>query len=66
MSQQSQENVEIVRRAVDAWNRRDIEDLHALGDPEGEYVTPDAGTTFRRPSKPPGCASRRCRREAHA
>jgi ketosteroid isomerase-like protein len=34
----SQENVEIVRRVVDAWNRRDIEDLHALGDPEGEYV----------------------------
>ena len=34
----SQENVEIVRRAVDAWNRRDIEGLHALGDPEGEYV----------------------------
>ena len=34
----SQENVEIVRRAVDAWNRRDIADLHALGDPEGEYV----------------------------
>jgi ketosteroid isomerase-like protein len=34
----SRENVEIVRRALDAWNRRDIEDLRALGDPEGEYV----------------------------
>jgi ketosteroid isomerase-like protein len=34
----SEENVEIVRRALDAWNRRDIEDLLALGDPEGEYV----------------------------
>jgi ketosteroid isomerase-like protein len=34
----SQENVEIVRRAIDAWNRRDIEDLLVLGDPEGEYV----------------------------
>jgi ketosteroid isomerase-like protein len=34
----SEENVEILRRAIDAWNRRDIEDLHALGDPEGEYV----------------------------
>lgn len=34
----SQENVELVRRAVDAWNRRDIENLDALGDPEREYV----------------------------
>ena len=34
----SEENVEIVRRAIDAWNRRDIEVLLALGDPEGEYV----------------------------
>ena len=34
----SEENVEIVRRAIDAWNRRDIEALTALGDPEGEYV----------------------------
>jgi ketosteroid isomerase-like protein len=34
----SEENVEIVRRSVDAWNRRDIEALHALGDPEREYV----------------------------
>ena len=36
----SEENVEIVRQAVDAWNRRDIEDLNALGDPEREYVNP--------------------------
>ena len=34
----SEENVGIVRRAIDAWNRRDIEDLLALCDPEGEYV----------------------------
>jgi ketosteroid isomerase-like protein len=34
----SEENIEIVRRSIDAWNRRDIEALHALGDPEGEYV----------------------------
>ena len=34
----SEENVEIVRRAIDAWNRRDIDDLIALSDPEGEYV----------------------------
>ena len=34
----SEENVEIVRRAIDAWNHRDIEVLLALGDPEGEYV----------------------------
>jgi ketosteroid isomerase-like protein len=34
----SEENVEIVRRAIDAWNRRDIEALTALGDPDAEYV----------------------------
>ena len=34
----SEENVEIVRRAIDAWNRRDIEGLLAICDPEGEYV----------------------------
>ena len=40
----SQENVEIVRRMVDAWNRRDEEELVALGDPEvrvGQF--PDSG-----------------------
>ena len=34
----SQENVEIVRRMLDAWNRQDIEGILALTDPEGEYV----------------------------
>jgi ketosteroid isomerase-like protein len=34
----SEENVEIIRRAADAWNRRDMEDLLALTDPEAEYV----------------------------
>jgi ketosteroid isomerase-like protein len=34
----SQEKVEIIRRATDAWNRRDIEDLLAITDPEAEYV----------------------------
>jgi len=34
----SEENVEIVRRAVDAWNRQDIEGILALTDPEAEYV----------------------------
>lgn len=34
----SEENVELARRLVDAWNRRDLETLLALSDPEGEYV----------------------------
>jgi ketosteroid isomerase-like protein len=34
----SQENLEIVRRIVDAWNRRDEEELLALADPDVEYV----------------------------
>jgi ketosteroid isomerase-like protein len=34
----SQENVEIVKRVYDAWNRRDEEGLVALSDPEMEYV----------------------------
>ena len=34
----SEENVEIVRRMTDAWNRRDLEALLALADPEIEYV----------------------------
>ncbi len=38
----SQENVEIMRRLLDAWNRRDIEDILALTDPEAEYVNPPA------------------------
>ena len=34
----SQENVEIVGRLVDAWNRQDLEAMLALTDPEAEYV----------------------------
>jgi ketosteroid isomerase-like protein len=34
----SQENVEIVRRLMDAWNRQDLEGILALTHPEGEYV----------------------------
>ncbi len=38
----SQENVEIIRRLLNAWNRQDIEDILALSDPQGEYVNPPA------------------------
>ncbi len=34
----SQENVEIMRRMYDAWNRRDEEEMLALCDPEVEFV----------------------------
>ena len=34
----SQENVESIRRMLDAWNRQDIEVILALTDPEAEYV----------------------------
>jgi ketosteroid isomerase-like protein len=34
----SQENVELVERLYDAWNRRDEEELLALSDPEVEFV----------------------------
>ena len=34
----SQENVEIIRRLMDAWNRQDLEGILALIDPEAEYV----------------------------
>ena len=34
----SEENVEIVRRLMDAWNRQDLEGILALIDPEAEYV----------------------------
>jgi ketosteroid isomerase-like protein len=30
--------IEVIRRALDAWNRRDIEDLLAISTPEIEYV----------------------------
>src|SRR5215208_5404592 len=37
----SQESDELVRRAVDAWNRQEIdEDLLALLDADAEYVNP--------------------------
>jgi len=38
----SQENVEIVRRATDAWNRQDLEGMRALSAPEIEYVNSPA------------------------
>ena len=34
----SQENVEIVRRLLGAWNRKDADAMLALADPEVEYV----------------------------
>ena len=34
----SQENMEIVRRLMDAWNCQDLEGILALIDPEAEYV----------------------------
>jgi ketosteroid isomerase-like protein len=34
----SEENMEIVRRVVDAWNRRDLDELLAVVDPGVEYV----------------------------
>ncbi len=40
----SQENVEIVYRLVDAWNRRDLEATLALCDPEIEYVQSPTAT----------------------
>ena len=36
----SKENEEIVRRSLDAWNRRDIAGALALADAEAEYVNP--------------------------
>jgi ketosteroid isomerase-like protein len=38
----SKENLEIVRRLMDAWNRQDIQGLLALADPEIEYVNSPA------------------------
>ncbi len=39
----SQENVEVVRRAIDAWNRRDLAGVLDLAAPEIEYVnSPEA------------------------
>jgi ketosteroid isomerase-like protein len=41
----SQENVELTLRLVDATNRRDVEAVVALGDPEGVWYPALAGTT---------------------
>ncbi len=38
----AQENVEIIRRLVDAWNRQDIDGILALIHPDGEYVNAPA------------------------
>ena len=43
----SLENMEIIRRLVDAWNRQDAEAILALIHPEGEYGCPE--TRRRRP-----------------
>jgi ketosteroid isomerase-like protein len=34
----TKENVELVHRVQDAWNRRDLDALVALSDPDAEYV----------------------------
>ena len=34
----SRENVELARRFLDAWNRRDLETIRALSDPALEFV----------------------------
>jgi ketosteroid isomerase-like protein len=34
----SQQNVELAREMLDAWNRRDVESLRALSAPEVEFV----------------------------
>jgi steroid delta-isomerase-like uncharacterized protein len=42
-----QENVELVRRAMEAWNSEDMTDLIALSDPEVEFVSIFAGMEGR-------------------
>ena len=44
----SQENVEIVQRSIDAYNRRDLDALRSLNDPDTEFdwsasLGPEAG-----------------------
>jgi ketosteroid isomerase-like protein len=34
----SEENVELACRLLDAWNRRDLDVILALSDPEGQFV----------------------------
>jgi ketosteroid isomerase-like protein len=43
----SQENVERVRRAMDAWNREDLDQLIPLSDPDVEFVSIFAGMEGR-------------------
>jgi len=38
----SQAEIEIVERVIDAWNRRDLDTMLALSDPEAEYVNAPA------------------------
>ena len=43
----SQQDVELVRRAMEAWNRADIDELIPLSDPEVEFVSIFAGMEGR-------------------
>lgn len=43
----SQQNVDLVRRAMDAWNREDVDALIPLSDPEVEFVSVFAGMEGR-------------------
>jgi ketosteroid isomerase-like protein len=43
----SQENVEIVRRTMEAWNREDMDELIALSHPEVEFASIFAGMEGR-------------------
>jgi ketosteroid isomerase-like protein len=43
----SQQDVELVRRAMEAWNREDIDGLIPLSDPEVEFVSIFAGMEGR-------------------
>ena len=57
----SQENVEIVRRALDAWNRRDLDTLIAAADPGIEYVNAPTAVepgTRRGVAEVAGCGGR--------
>lgn len=40
----SEENVEIIRRVIDAWNRRDVDELLNSTDPEIEDVNHPEGS----------------------
>jgi uncharacterized protein (TIGR02246 family) len=45
----SEENVEIVRRGIEAWNRRDVEGFVALAGPETEVIPVIGAGPFRGP-----------------